>query len=84
MTTAYQALQARRTENKAVRAWDHGPRHVEAGRSERGSAERHARMGIRAAQRRGDRIQKLADLHDRGALSDAEFAAEKAKLLNEG
>jgi hypothetical protein len=28
-----------------------------------------------------DRLQKLADLHDRGALSDAEFAAAKAKLL---
>jgi hypothetical protein len=30
-----------------------------------------------------DRLQKLADLHDRGALTDAEFAAEKAKILNE-
>jgi hypothetical protein len=30
-----------------------------------------------------DRLQKLADLHDRGALTDAEFAAEKAKVLNE-
>jgi hypothetical protein len=28
-----------------------------------------------------DRLQQLADLHDRGALTDAEFAAEKAKLL---
>jgi Short C-terminal domain len=28
-----------------------------------------------------DRLQKLADLHDRGALTDAEFAAEKAKVL---
>jgi hypothetical protein len=30
-----------------------------------------------------DRLQKLADLHDRGALTEAEFAAEKAKLLHE-
>ncbi len=30
-----------------------------------------------------ERLQKLADLHDRGALTDAEFAAEKAKLLGE-
>jgi hypothetical protein len=30
-----------------------------------------------------DRLQKLADLHDSGALTDAEFAAEKAKLLGE-
>jgi hypothetical protein len=28
-----------------------------------------------------DRIAKLADLHDRGALTDAEFAREKARLL---
>jgi hypothetical protein len=28
-----------------------------------------------------DRLQTLADLHDRGALTDAEFAAAKAKLL---
>jgi putative oligomerization/nucleic acid binding protein len=28
-----------------------------------------------------DRLSKLADLHDRGALTDAEFEAEKKKLL---
>lgn len=28
-----------------------------------------------------DQLSKLADLHDRGALTDEEFAAEKAKLL---
>jgi hypothetical protein len=28
-----------------------------------------------------DRLQTLADLHDRGALTDAEFAAAKAKIL---
>ena len=28
-----------------------------------------------------DQIQKLADLHESGALTDAEFAAAKAKLL---
>jgi Short C-terminal domain len=28
-----------------------------------------------------DRLQKLADLHESGALTDEEFAAEKAKLL---
>jgi Short C-terminal domain len=31
-----------------------------------------------------DRLQKLADLHDRGVLTDAEFAAEKAKILSAG
>ena len=28
-----------------------------------------------------DQLSKLADLHDRGALTDAEFEAQKAKLL---
>jgi hypothetical protein len=37
-----------------------------------------------ASQSRLDRLQQLADLHDRGVLSDAEFAAEKAKILGEG
>jgi hypothetical protein len=30
-----------------------------------------------------ERLQKLADLHDRGVLTDTEFAAEKAKILGE-
>lgn len=30
-----------------------------------------------------DKLKELADLHDRGALTDAEFASQKAKLLNE-
>ena len=28
-----------------------------------------------------DQLTKLADLHDRGALTDAEFSAMKAKIL---
>ena len=28
-----------------------------------------------------DRLSKLADLHDRGVLTDAEFEAQKHKLL---
>ena len=31
-----------------------------------------------------DRLEKLADLKERGVLSDEEFAAEKAKILGEG
>jgi hypothetical protein len=31
-----------------------------------------------------DQLAKLADLHDRGALTDAEFQAQKAKLLASG
>jgi len=30
-----------------------------------------------------DTLQKLADLHDRGVLTDEEFAQQKAKLLGE-
>ncbi len=30
-----------------------------------------------------ERLQKLADLHDRGVLTDAEFADQKAKILSE-
>jgi hypothetical protein len=30
-----------------------------------------------------ERLNKLANLHDRGVLSDAEFAAQKAKLFSE-
>ncbi len=30
-----------------------------------------------------ERLRKLADLHERGALTDAEFAAEKGKILGE-
>jgi Short C-terminal domain len=31
-----------------------------------------------------DELSKLADLHERGVLTDAEFAGQKAKLLGEG
>ena len=35
-----------------------------------------------AADRRIAQLQRLADLHTQGALTDAEFAAEKAKILD--
>lgn len=37
-----------------------------------------------AASGLGDQLAKLADLHAAGALSDAEFAAAKARLLGQG
>jgi hypothetical protein len=62
----------------------------------KGDGAEVARLTAKLAEQRGtlpaplgeasdpiDRLQKLADLHDRGALTDAEFAAEKAKLLRE-
>jgi hypothetical protein len=60
----------------------------------KGDGAEVARLTAKLAEQRGtspapqseasdplDRLQKLADLHDRGVLTDAEFAAEKAKLL---
>ena len=35
------------------------------------------------SQARLDALQQLAELHDHGVLTDDEFAAEKAKILNE-
>lgn len=29
-----------------------------------------------------ERLERLSALHDRGALTDAEFAAQKARLLD--
>lgn len=48
-----------------------------------------AEAGLTAAAPRssdGDRLEllsKLAELRDRGALTESEFAAEKAKILRE-
>jgi hypothetical protein len=40
-----------------------------------------AGSGAAAAPSTADQIAKLADLHKQGALTDEEFAAQKAKLL---
>ena len=39
--------------------------------------------GAAAADQRIAQLQQLSDLHTRGDLTDAEFAAEKARVLNE-
>jgi hypothetical protein len=39
--------------------------------------------GAAAADQRIAQLQQLSDLHSRGDLTDAEFAAEKARVLNE-
>jgi hypothetical protein len=51
--------------------------------------ERHPRLGIEAPQAPAavgdadlDRIRKLAELRDSGAISDEEFEAEKARVLS--
>lgn len=68
-------------------------RHARA-ESERAEVDRleaeSARLMAKAAEARGEpaaaadpleRLARLADLHERGALTDSEFAAEKAKIL---
>jgi hypothetical protein len=40
--------------------------------------------GAQAAADPTEQLARLADLHDRGALTDEEFAAQKAKILGTG
>ena len=47
-------------------------------------AEAQAAPAADPAQARLDRLTQIADLRDRGVLSDDEFAAEKAKILSDG
>jgi Short C-terminal domain len=48
------------------------------------SATRLPRRGASAAPDTVDRLAELAELHDRGALTDDEFSAEKAKIIGAG
>jgi hypothetical protein len=45
------------------------------------AAAAQAAAGAQTAANPADQLTKLADLHDRGVLSDEEFAAQKAKIL---
>jgi hypothetical protein len=47
-------------------------------------AARSAQDAHPASEDRLDRLAKLANLHERGALTDEEFAAEKARILRDG
>ena len=64
-----------------------GDRADEGADQEDGRSEPGIRREVLAAPAGGgtadslDQLEKLADLHARGALTDAEFAAEKAKIL---
>ena len=53
---------------------------VESGNAVSTGGRRHDSAGESTASQ----LEKLASLHDRGKLSDAEFEAEKAKLLGRG
>jgi Short C-terminal domain len=54
------------------------------------SCARHTRLGVRSAALRGKaqgkirKIERLQKLRESGALTDAEFQREKAKILSEG
>ena len=52
------------------------------------TADQIATLGAKdattASDDRLERLEKLADLRDRGVLTDQEFAAEKARLLGQG
>jgi hypothetical protein len=43
--------------------------------------EMMAQTGAQAAADPAEQLGKLADLHERGVLTDEEFAAQKAKVL---
>lgn len=45
------------------------------------TSEERVALDQYAANDSASQLQKLADLHDRGKLTDAEFAAEKARVL---
>jgi hypothetical protein len=55
-----------------------------ATREERVAIDRQSRAFVEkyAPDNRADQLRVLSDLHDRGKLSDTEFAAEKARVLN--
>jgi Short C-terminal domain len=55
--------------------------HVDAGLRSAYHGVRHARPPEAAADARYSSLERLASLHDRGTISDEEFATEKASLL---
>jgi hypothetical protein len=71
----------RAAEDAAVQQAEHDVRPLgQASQAEAASTARgDANSGDQVEQ-----LQKLADLHDRGVLTDAEFADQKAKILGEG
>jgi hypothetical protein len=60
------------------------PEQMRANREEHEARMQGRRTGGTKPGDRLQRLEKLGDLHDRGVLNDAEFAAEKAKILAEG
>jgi hypothetical protein len=59
-------------------------RPIGATREERAALEAADRQGVQsyAPDNRAEQLKTLADLHDRGKLTDEEFAAEKARLAS--
>ena len=62
-----------------------GQEHPGASGSQRAPQEQEFReyvQDVASGSGRADQLAKLADLKDRGVLTDAEFEAEKAKILS--
>ena len=59
---------------------DMGNRQMEAARANEEQAQAYIRS-VASSGSAADEIAKLSDLHSSGALTDAEFAQQKAKLL---
>ena len=62
---------------RGLATWNNPSRH-------RRSRSRHRRRDPPAGDSMLDQLSKLTELHKQGALTDAEFSAAKAKLLDDG
>ena len=56
-------------------------RSVERQRTQQEAFASYVRQSATTGRGTADELAKLADLHDRGVINDAEFAGQKAKLL---
>lgn len=56
-------------------------RNIEAARRNEEAAQAYIRQAAGASASTAEELERLAGLKDRGVISDAEFASQKAKLL---
>ena len=56
-------------------------RDVEAARTQQAAVDTYIRQVAGSTPSTADELEKLASLHQRGVLSDTEFAGQKARLL---
>ena len=60
---------------------DMGKRDIEAAQQQQAAMDSYIRQAAGSGGGSADELAKLAELRDKGVLSDEEFAAQKAKLL---